>query len=491
MKAFEARYDKRLTWLGLGIILALGLTVRAVIADIAPVFLEGDSQSYLLPAWELAHGYQFSPELRRTPGYPLFITGSMLMLGEDLERLALAQHAIGLGTAALAFLIGRRLFGPLAGLLAGLAVSLSGSQLIYERYVMTEALFGFVLALVGLALVAAMQQPTRWRMLLAGLSIGAAALVRPVAQAVLPLFILAVIIHLPRWRPALKAVAPVLAGYAVFVAPWVARNAFAHETPAAAGGLGRSLIARTVKYDTLFDWKWLSETYGGREDLAARERMLLYRKRANIPESRSVRSYQDALIEELGLSQGQAESAMRQIAIEAIARRPLDYLGGSLFFTGQIFLGRQEPVQAHWRQRASKEWQEQWDDRLDHLVGSVTPEQNSRQPVAAALTTIYQPAQLSWLLLILAVGACLVAAADPARRPAILLGAVVIALISLSAFLDGPVLRYRYPLDPLIAVPAAGGLVTAVEAVLARSLRLPDKLRPRASPRLATRSPES
>jgi 4-amino-4-deoxy-L-arabinose transferase-like glycosyltransferase len=490
VKAIEAFRAKKLMWLVLSLVLGLGLALRLAMAATTPVFLEGDSQSYLLPGWELTNGYEFSPELRRTPGYPLFIAAS-LTLGQSLEAVALGQHVLGLATAVFAFLLGRQLFGPLAGLLAGLAVALSGPQLIYERYVMTEALFGFVLAGLSLALVAAMRQPTTARLLVAGLLIGSAALVRPVAQAVLPIFLLALIVHLPRWRPALKAVGLAIAGYAVIVLPWIVRNAAAHETPAAAGGLGRSLIARTVKYDSLFDWKWLSETYGGRDDLPARERMLLYRKRGNIPESRSVRGYQDALVEELGLSQGQAESAMREIALEAIARRPLDYLSGSLLFVGQIFLGREESLQGHWRQRANKDWGEQWDDRLDYLVSPVTPEQNRAQPLTATLTNLYQPGRVGWPLLCLFLAGCLVAALDESRRPAILLASVAIVLLTLSAFLDGPVPRYRYPLDPLIATVAVGGLISAIQALLSRSLPFPERLRPSAPPRLATRSPES
>jgi 4-amino-4-deoxy-L-arabinose transferase-like glycosyltransferase len=496
MKQSEVGRAGPLTWISLVLVLAAGLVMRLVLAGVAPFFLEGDSQTYLLPAWELARGEGFNPELRRTPGYPLLIAASFWSLGEDLERLALVQHLLGLATAGLTFLIARQLFGPLAGLLSGLAVALSGPQLIYERYVMTEALFGFALAALVLMMLAALRRPSRNLLLLGGLCIGMAALVRPVAQAVLPLFLLSLLVFLPRWRPALKAAGLALLGYALIIAPWTLRNLVEHETPAASGGLGRSLIARTVKYDSLFDWKWLSETYEGGDDLASRERMLLYRKRGNIPEGRSVRPYQDALINELGLTQSQAESAMREIAIEAIARRPVDYLAGSLLFTVQIFRGREESLQGHWRQRASKDWAEQWDNRLDYLATPLTPQQLQGQNVAAAVTDLYQPARFSWLLAVLFLLGSLMAWLEPARRPALLLGGITLTLLALSAFLDGPVPRYRYPLDPLILAVAAGGLTTGVGALLTLagggdSLLIWDRVRGRASARLAVRGPDS
>jgi 4-amino-4-deoxy-L-arabinose transferase-like glycosyltransferase len=145
------------SWIPLGLVLALGLGVRLIFAGTSPMFLEGDSQSYLLPGWELANGYGFSPELRRAPLYPLFIAATFRLFGPDLDVVALAQHIVGLGTVGLTYLIARRLFGTAAAILAGLAVAVSGPQLIYERYLMTEALFGCLLALAALAMVATLR----------------------------------------------------------------------------------------------------------------------------------------------------------------------------------------------------------------------------------------------------------------------------------------------------------------------------------------------
>jgi hypothetical protein len=321
--------------------------MRLALAVRTPIFLEGDSQSYLLPGWELVHGHGFSPELRRAPIYPLFVGVGLQVLGNDLQRLALVQQLLGLVSALLAYALGKRLFGTAAGVLAGLFVALSGPLLIYERYLMTETLFGFVLTLAACLAVAALDRPSVFRVLPLGVTLGAAALIRPVGQALIPLLLLAFLLCLPRWRVALTASGVALLGYLAIVAPWTIRNWVAHEAPTTAGGLGRSLIARSVKYDSLVDWKWLSETYGGREDAASRARMLLYRKRGNIPASRSVRPYQDALIEELGVSQGQAESLMRGVAFEVIQQNPSDYVVGSLQFTELILLGREERIQSH------------------------------------------------------------------------------------------------------------------------------------------------
>lgn len=490
---------RRADLLALGTLLALGAIVRLLFALSTPAFLEGDSQSYLLPAWELASGTGFSPELRRTPLYPLFIAAVFRLCRPSLEAVASAQHIVGLATVALTFLIARRLFGLAAAILAGAAVALSAPQLISERYIMTEAVFGLTLALAVLLVLRALYPPApaAGRALVGGVGIGLAALTRPVAQALLPLALLALLLGMPRWRPALRAAVLLALGYLLVVGPWTIRNLLAHDALTASGGLGRSLIARTVKYDTLFDWKWLSETYGDRDDPDARARMLLYRKRGNIPNSRSVRPYQDALMEELGLSQAQADTVMRSVALEAIARRPLEYLRGSLLFAGQLFLGEEEALRSHWKQRATKDWAEQWDNRLDALAspvapwygqeprpGVLPPEEVARQQRAELLSNLYQPARLGWLLAALFLAGTLTAAWSPSQRPALLLSAVVLTQLAASAFLDGPVPRYRYPLDPLIAVVASGGLVAA-----ARLLWRQRSLTPRASTARLGRGP--
>jgi len=81
------------------------------------------------------------------------------------------------------------------------------------------------------------------------------------------------------------------------------------------------------------------------------------------------------------------------------------------------------------------------------------------------------------LLPLLALLGMAVAAASPRLRPALLPGLATVALLGASAALDGPVARYRYPADPLIALTAMGGLVWAaslVASLVARCRSSPD-----------------
>ena len=99
-----------------------------------PLFVGGDSQTYLVPGYELARGLGFAPILKRPPLYPLFVALRIVVMGEDPHGLVFLQHLLGLGTVGLTYWLGRVVFaqagsltvGRVAGFAAGLLVALLG-----------------------------------------------------------------------------------------------------------------------------------------------------------------------------------------------------------------------------------------------------------------------------------------------------------------------------------------------------------------------------
>jgi len=438
------------------VILTVAMLIRWAFHFRAPVFLEGDSQSYLLPAWDLLHGEAFAPELRRAPIYPLFIAGSFSLAGTQLEVLAAVQHLLGVVTVLLTYILARRWLGVLPSVFSAGLIAVSGPILIYERYVMSETLFGALLTATILTLVLAIQKnDLRW-FAVSGVLLGIDALCRPVAQVLIGLVPLIVLALMGLNRRSLMAGAVTTVAMLVILAPWALRNMGSHGTVSSAGGLGRSLIARTVKYDEgFFDSEHIVRPGESPTEVKPAARQIVYRKRNNVRKGRSVRPVTDSIIEELHLTPGQADSVMREIAVEAILDQPNYYLIGTTQMIGQILVGRDEKLAGHWRQRADKDWDEQWETRLDPLITRVTPAQQLGYPVAEAVTSMVQPARLRELLPILALIGVILGLRDPKRRIILLPAAVTLTLVSLAAALDGPVPRYRYPVDPLIAVSIA------------------------------------
>jgi hypothetical protein len=438
-----------------------------------PVILTGDSQSHYLPGYDLAFGNQFEPDLRRPPGYALFAAGAILLLGEELRSLVLVQHILGIATALMTYLLGRYAFGGpagrAAGFVAGLLVALNGALILSGQSIMTETLFTalFLAALLALVLAA---RTNRWVWaLLAGLLLGLSALTRPVAQALVMLVPLAFLLASPLVRrpwtraqawPIVRGTLIAGLGFGIVMVPWMLRNLAEHGTLSAAGGLGRSLIARTIKYDEgFFD---VARPTPADDDLKGQVRQFIRGKRNTIRNSRSVRSTQAGLMEQFNLSQAESDRLMRQVAQEAILEHPGYYLTGSLKMAWQIVLGKEkeDTYSDRWVMRRDKDWAEQWETRVDHLLTPSTVAEQQSVETAQWLTDLFQPATVGAILPILAGLGLLLATVG--ARPALLPGLAGLAILLASAALDGPVPRYRYPLDPLIALFAAGAVALPV-----------------------------
>ena len=441
----------------LALILLIATIVRLGFALRPPPFLTPDSQGYYLPGWELAQGFGFGPELRRTPAYPLFIAWVVLLFGEDLRGLMLAQHALGVLTAGLTFVLGRLAYGRLAGLLAGLGVALAGPLLIYEHYVLTEALFTPLLTLALLLALSALRHPSRGRLVAAGLSLAAATLTRPVADVLLPLLPLALLLRARPWRQAPRQIGWYLVGLALLLLPWMTRNALAHGTFSAEGALGQALIGRTARHDDP-DRFYHCPPVGDPGDLrTAAVGVICDAIAAAGDEAPSGGGITETTRTRLGLSQAQTSNLLRQVAVDAILSQPGYYLSGTITKAVEILVGKRETVLAPWRERTTRNWDNKWDPRLTPLVQTVPPAEGPEYERADALISFFQPWR--WrgpLALLLALG-LLGALARPAWRRALLLPASAGLIVLASAALDGNVWRYRYPVDPLLAVTIGGG----------------------------------
>ncbi|MBA2448663.1 MAG: glycosyltransferase family 39 protein [Chloroflexi bacterium] len=445
-------------------IIAVAVLVRLFFEQGIAPFVSKDSQSYFLPAWDLLRSGELQLGLRRTPGYPLFLSLLLAVVGEDLRRVALAQHLLGVGTAALTYLLGRLTFGRPVGLVGGLLVAISAPLLVYEHYILAEGLFTFVLtaALVGLTLGARTGR-LRWY-LFGGALVGLAALIRPIGQLVLPLALLAVAAAPPRSvRVGLASAGLVLAGFALFVVPWTIRNQLTHNL-ASPSTFGRTLIARTASYDRGFVF------YDPDRPLvdADPERI----RALQIVQQGSDRRQSDGEIatrlrQELDLGPVEVNAVMRDIALEAIWRQPGYFAEGTLRFAVRIFNGVEVRLRDHDQERRDVVWEE----RTRHLL-QASPRSDSAFRTASAMLRWYQPSQLAPLQLVLFAIGLLAALVVPAWRSALVPGLMVAMLVLASAALDGPQERYRYPADPAIGVLAAGGALALVRLMAVGAGRL-------------------
>jgi hypothetical protein len=473
------------------LVVLVALTLRGAFAFRAPVFVTKDSIEYLEPALDLVDGQPFVLAQRRTPAYPLVMAASVAIFGRDLLAITFAQHLLGVGTAALTYGIGRLAFGRTVGLLAGLGAALASPLLIYEHYLITESLFTFFLTLSIFLLVAGLRTERLWLFAAGGLALGLASLTRPVGQAVLLALPLALLFVFRRWRPSIVAFALAAACFALLVVPWAIRNQVVYGT-AGAASMGRFLISRSVKHERNFVFYDPSVgAYPGEAPERTRARKIAQDVTDKRPEPGQV--FQ-RIRDDLRLTEAQTDAMLKDIALEAIMRDPWLWVDGTFEMFGELLKGAPKEESVRWHQevhdqpRVANQW-----GSFNYLLTAPPPAQANEQNEAEALASIFRPTRVAWWIVALDVVGLVLALIVPRYRPALLPFLVTFILLAASAALVGDVPRYRYPVDPLMYVLAAGGLVGLVSLAIHALRRRPALSGPARSasrgPLPATRQP--
>jgi 4-amino-4-deoxy-L-arabinose transferase-like glycosyltransferase len=182
-----------------------------------------------------------------SPGTPLFVTGVYAVTGgvhPQAGRIAIAL--VGSLAVFLAYLLGRRLAGPVAGVAGALLTAVYPPLLEYNGMFMSELLAGATLTGSVLAMLRASERGGVWAWALPGLLLGLTALIRPEYLIFGPVFALLALYKAGRWRPGLLAAAALLAAFALPILPWTIRNAIVLDrfVPLSTGG-GKALFIGT------------------------------------------------------------------------------------------------------------------------------------------------------------------------------------------------------------------------------------------------------
>jgi hypothetical protein len=226
------------------LLVALGLRTAffvASLSDPAPRQLEEDSHGYLVLAASLAAGHGFArvhgfspgaadeaptPELTRTPGYPVALAAIEALAPAVVPATLVAQHLAGIGLGVAVAVACARRFGMAPALAAAalLAFDVQGAAL--GNLILTETFFCALLAAAALLAPRLWDRPAAPRAAAVGLLLALAAFVKPTALALPGLLALALLAAAFRRGRACAAAALVLGATAyVPVAAWMARNA--------------------------------------------------------------------------------------------------------------------------------------------------------------------------------------------------------------------------------------------------------------------------
>jgi 4-amino-4-deoxy-L-arabinose transferase-like glycosyltransferase len=226
--------------IALGIIVGGALVVRLVyvLVHLRHEPLGGDSLYYSLQGHDLAHGRWFiepfrfrvnhvtEPSAYHPPLFSLYL-GAVSRLGAD-SALAHRVAACVVGAAAVGAvgLLGRRLAGNRAGLLAAGIAALYPYLWINDAVVLSESLLALITALMLLAAYSFWRTPSPWRAAALGAGIALLALTRAEGVLLFALLALPVALAVPGldWRSRLERIGVMALAALVLVAPWVAYN---------------------------------------------------------------------------------------------------------------------------------------------------------------------------------------------------------------------------------------------------------------------------
>jgi 4-amino-4-deoxy-L-arabinose transferase-like glycosyltransferase len=185
-----------------------------------------------------------------SPGAPFFYAGVYFLTGgTDPEKARIAVALLGAVMVLLVYLIGRRLAGPVAGLIAALLAATYPTFIDNNGQLLSEPIAAALLAAAVLSFLWAADGRRAWAWLVPGLFLGATALTRPEYLPFAAVFALITLIKVARARSfgiGLASSALLVAAFAAVLAPWTMRNYFVLDrfVPITTGG-GKALFVAT------------------------------------------------------------------------------------------------------------------------------------------------------------------------------------------------------------------------------------------------------
>ncbi len=168
------------------------------------------------------------------PLYSVVLAGPALIGLDSADAFRLAGSVFGAGTIALVGLLGRRLAGDRAGLIAAGIAAVYPTLIAADGALMSETLYGLLTAASLLAAYRLVDVPGAGRAAVLGALVALTALTRGEALLLLPLVLIPVVWHSGAWRhDGLRAAAVALVAFLIVLTPWTARNWIVFNRPVA------------------------------------------------------------------------------------------------------------------------------------------------------------------------------------------------------------------------------------------------------------------
>ena len=147
----------------IAIIVVVALAVRIFMMLGSDAILWADSDVFIESFGAIRSGRLLDHDPHRTLLYPYFLTAFLIWSGEPpMDQIIVgAQHLLGIVTAVCLYVACRPVFGTRVALAGALMLAVHTTQLFYEVSILSEVLFGCVLAISLVPMTSFVANPTR------------------------------------------------------------------------------------------------------------------------------------------------------------------------------------------------------------------------------------------------------------------------------------------------------------------------------------------
>lgn len=239
VEAATSGEDRASGWKWLLVLLLLGALVRLGLWSwwSRNTELIGDERDYNAIAIHLLDRGEFSlqagqPTSIRPPLYPGMVAAVYWVAGlQNLQAVRLVQACISLATVVLVYFLGKTLYTPRLGILAGALFCFYPPIVGFNNMLLTETLFGFFFVATALACVRHLHTGTVWALVFAGLWCGLGALTRSALMYFPPILAVYVLLFSrERLARRLVAITGMLVVFSLVMLPWTIRNTRMQKT---------------------------------------------------------------------------------------------------------------------------------------------------------------------------------------------------------------------------------------------------------------------
>jgi 4-amino-4-deoxy-L-arabinose transferase-like glycosyltransferase len=192
--------------------------------------LLADGHGFVAP-FKLTFDHVQVPTAEHPPLYSVVLAGPALIGLDSPDAQRLAGSAFGAITIVAVGLLGRRLAGDRAGLLAAGLAAVYPTLVVADGALMSESLYGMLVALSLLAAYRLLDAPGAGRAVVLGALTGLTALTRGEALLLLPLVLIPLLWRHGWQREGVRPTVVALLAFIVVLAPWTARNWIEFDRP--------------------------------------------------------------------------------------------------------------------------------------------------------------------------------------------------------------------------------------------------------------------